>query len=184
MFKNVGTLLKGFALFLFIVGIGFSFIYGIKTIQAKPDQTTITALDTYSAYFPSSTNLTSALIKQYRDLGCIILVGGCLTTIVLSLLLYGFGQLIDDNTQMRQIMEQQLNMQNYIEQEIEYTEPQSNYRHKPQEPIQKNQYNTREQNVPYPTWMDDDRQSEDDYNAGWRIKNNDNNDTKNSTDEA
>ena len=33
MFKNIGTLLKGLALFLFILGIGFSFIYGIKTIQ-------------------------------------------------------------------------------------------------------------------------------------------------------
>ena len=182
MFKIIGTLLKGLALFLFILGIGFSFIYGIKTIQTKPDQITMAALDTYSAYLPSSTNLTSTLIKQYRDLGCIILVGGCLTTIVLSLLLYGFGQLIDDNTQMRQIMEQQISMQNYTEQEIEYTEPQSNYRPQPQESMQKAQHNTRKQNTPYPTWMDDNIQSEDNYNTGWRYKNDDK--ENNSTDEA
>lgn len=174
--SRAGSLLKIFAVFIFILGIGFSLFFGIYTIQTYPAQVSTLMSNSYTTYIPAE--FTTAIKAQYRETGTIIIIGGCIGTLTVSLLLLGFGQLVDDHSRIRQMMEYQLGLQNdqgYTEQEEIYANAQQDYKPEPQKSPQRYKSSNspaelKRQQAPYPTWMDDVKPSEDNYSAGWRIK--------------
>lgn len=54
--------------------------------------------------------LYSLLKAQYRQTGWITIIGGCIGSIFTFLLLLGFGQLVEEHTLMRKLMERQMGL--------------------------------------------------------------------------
>ena len=167
---SIGTILKGFAIFILIAGLGFSIYFGIKTNQTGQELASMDMYDSYMNYY--SSGISSQLKAQARDTSIIIVLAGSIGTVFLSALLFGFGQLVDDNTQMRQLMERQMGLQYDSEPEEEYTEAKQDYWPEPQARYRSDDKSAymRDQSTPYPTWMEKDKQSEDYYSAPWHIK--------------
>ena len=70
--------------------------------------------------------LYSDVRAQYRKAGLIILLGSCAGSIFTSLLILGFGQLVEEHTLMRKLMERQMGLP-------EDPEPESGKTEKPQD---------------------------------------------------
>jgi len=87
MFNNVGAKIKSLAKVVCWVGIIASVIYGIILMMA--------ASNSYS-----SVEQTTALIT-----GLLIMIIGSVASWILSVVLYGFGQLVEDNQQIRSLLE-------------------------------------------------------------------------------
>ena len=112
---SIGTILKGFAIFILIAGLGFSIYFGIKTNQTGQELASMDMYDSYMNYY--SSGISSQLKAQARDTSIILVLAGSIGTVFLSALLFGFGQLVDDNTQMRQLMERQMGLPDETKQE-------------------------------------------------------------------
>ena len=94
--SKAGTLLKGFAVFVLVIGIISSIYMGIQT--AISGDTVINRSDYFSEY--------NAKIKaQFRAAGFTTLIGGCIGSVFASLLILAFGQLVDEHIQIRKIMD-------------------------------------------------------------------------------
>lgn len=93
MFNNIGNKLMAVAKVFCWIGIIASIILGIVLIGAG------TSNNSYS-YYGSSISSTNATVS-----GITIIIVGCIGSWIASLLIYGFGQLIEDNAAMRKIME-------------------------------------------------------------------------------
>ena len=170
--SRAGMLLKGFAVFVLVAGILLSLISGLVTFFEEPAWAK--EMKQWSDGIPYSHNgeLYSDVRAQYRKAGLIILFGGCAGSIFTFLLILGFGQLVEEHTLMRKLMERQMGLQYDSEPEEEYTETKQDYRPEPQARYRSGDKSAymRDQSTPYPTWMEKDKQSEDYYSAPWRIK--------------
>ena len=177
--SKAGTLLKGFAVFVLVIGIISSIYMGIQT--AISGDTVINRSDYFSEY--------NAKIKaQFRAAGFTTLIGGCIGSVFASLLILAFGQLVDEHIQIRKIMERQAGLQNDPESEdahaeieqdespepqVQYEfddtpEPQPQYESDsiPEPPAQHESNKSFTMN--WPQWTNDGQQPEDILRARWR----------------
>ena len=124
--SRAGMLLKGFAVFVLVAGILLSLISGLVTFFEEPAWAK--EMKQWSDGIPYSYNgeLYSDVRAQYRKAGLIILFGGCAGSIFTSLLILGFGQLVEEHTLMRKLMERQMGLP-------EDPEPESGKAEKPQD---------------------------------------------------
>jgi uncharacterized membrane protein len=83
MFNNAGRKIKGYATFVTILGIIFSVIGAIAVWSASS-----------YAYSSASGSMVAA--------GFLVLIGGIAFSWVGGLMVYGFGQLVDDTQAIRQ----------------------------------------------------------------------------------
>jgi hypothetical protein len=83
MFNNAGRKIKGYATFVTVLGIIFSVIGAIAVWSASS-----------YAYGSASGGLVAT--------GFLVLVGGVIFSWVGGLMVYGFGQLVDDTQAIRQ----------------------------------------------------------------------------------
>ena len=108
--SRAGMLLKGFAVFVLVAGILLSLISGLVTFFEEPAWAK--EMKQWSDGIPYSHNgeLYSDVRAQYRKAGLIILFGGCAGSIFTFLLILGFGQLVEEHTLMRKLMERQMGL--------------------------------------------------------------------------
>lgn len=97
MFRNIGKKLKTVAKVVCWIGIIASVVMGVILIIAGSNGSN--TID-YYGNIAISTQGTNNVVA-----GIIVIVVGSLSSWVGSLLIYGFGQLIEDNSEMRKIME-------------------------------------------------------------------------------
>ncbi len=125
--SRAGMLLKGFAVFVLITGILLSIISGLVTFFEKPAWAKeIKKQSSGSIPYSYNGELYSEVRAQYRAAGLATLVGGIAGSIFTFLLLLGFGQLVEDHTLMRKLMERQMGLP-------EDPEPESGKAEKPQD---------------------------------------------------
>jgi hypothetical protein len=82
MFDNPGKLIKGWAKAICYVGIAISVIYGIIVLNRY----------SYEGY----NNFENEMVWM----GLIIMVGGSIVSWVCALLIYGFGELVENSTEI------------------------------------------------------------------------------------
>ena len=110
--SRAGMLLKELAILVLVIGIILSLISGIVTFFQEPawaaEQRSL-----YGGTTPYSYNgeIYSEVRAQYRKAGLVTLISGCAGSILSSLLLLGFGQLVEEHTLMRKLMERQMGLQ-------------------------------------------------------------------------
>ena len=125
--SRAGMLLKGFAVFVLVAGILLSLISGLVTFFEEPAWAKeIKKQSSGSIPYSHNGELYSDVRAQYRKAGLIILLGGCAGSIFTSLLILGFGQLVEEHTLMRKLMERQMGLP-------EDPEPESGKAEKPQD---------------------------------------------------
>ena len=109
--SRAGMLLKGFAVFVLVAGILLSLIAGIVTFFDDPAWAKeIKKQSSGSIPYSHNGELYSDVRAQYRKAGLIILFGGCAGSIFTFLLILGFGQLVEEHTLMRKLMERQMGL--------------------------------------------------------------------------
>lgn len=125
--SRAGMLLKGFAVLVLVAGILLSLISGLVTFFEEPAWAKeIKKQSSGSIPYSHNGELYSDVRAQYRKAGLIILFGGCAGSIFTSLLILGFGQLVEEHTLMRKLMERQMGLP-------EDPEPESGKAEKPQD---------------------------------------------------
>ena len=125
--SRAGMLLKGFAVFVLITGILLSIISGLVTFFEEPAWAKeIKKQSIGSIPYSHNGELYSDVRAQYRAAGLATLVGGIAGSIFTFLLLLGFGQLVEEHTLMRKLMERQMGLP-------EDPEPESGKAEKPQD---------------------------------------------------
>lgn len=126
--KNIGPkagmLLKGLAVFVLVAGILLSLIAGIMTAAAGNKSVTSVRNGVRSISHPADFFFETN--AAYLIAGLIIFVAGCAGSIFTSLLILGFGQLVEEHTLMRKLMERQMGLP-------EDPEPESGKAEKPQD---------------------------------------------------
>ena len=109
--SRAGMLLKGFAVFVLVAGILLSIISGLVTFFEEPAWAKeIKKQSIGSIPYSHNGELYSDVRAQYRKAGLIILFGGCAGSIFTFLLILGFGQLVEEHTLMRKLMERQMGL--------------------------------------------------------------------------
>ena len=97
MFTNIGHKLMAVAKFLFWIGAILSIIVGIIIMASG---TVVVNPVNVGFDYGAEPQRTNAIIP-----GILIIVVGILGSWIGSLVLYGFGKLVEDNGEMRKIME-------------------------------------------------------------------------------
>ena len=116
--SKAGMLLKGFAVFVLVAGILLSIISGLVTFFEEPAWAKeIKKQSIGSIPYSHNGELYSDVRAQYRKAGLIILFGGCAGSIFTFLLILGFGQLVEEHTLMRKLMERQMGLPDETKQE-------------------------------------------------------------------
>ena len=109
--SRAGMLLKGFAVLVLVAGILLSIISSLVTFFEEPAWAKeIKKQSIGSIPYSHNGELYSDVRAQYRKAGLIILFGGCAGSIFSSLLILGFGQLVEEHTLMRKLMERQMGL--------------------------------------------------------------------------
>ena len=178
--KNIGSragmLLKGFAVLVLVAGILLSLISGIVTFFEEPAWAK--EMRKYSDGIPYSYNgeLYSDVRAQYRKAGLITLVGGCAGSVFTSLLILGFGQLVEEHTLMRQLIERQMELQDDPEpesvkaensQDIPPTPPAPEVRYKSCN--QRDGADSPRADYAFTSYAEDEKEAEERLRAKWRI---------------
>lgn len=89
MFKNIGRKIKVLAVVLFWIGVSIAIVAGILTI-----------ISTVANSYSSSQEKIMGILSGFA-----ILAGGFLSAWLSNFFLYGFGELIDSNQKILQILE-------------------------------------------------------------------------------
>lgn len=92
MFKNIGKKIKGLAKIVCWIGIICSIIAGITFI--------VGSTRTYSFFYGSHSYVDPTMIFM----GLAIMIGGSLTSWIGSFVVYGFGELVDSATTIKECM--------------------------------------------------------------------------------